>query len=163
MEIEHPVFAVEKEVYEEDEEVSIGDDAHAAAPPQWETWKSICVEKGVEPPPDSYKVFRPLVVLRFRRITDRGWRSKFGVTEEVLERIWRRYYYEFFFYGVEPLHILWKYNKLSSNETWDDMATNWDVSRTSVYRHANFAGEVLNEILDEVRTQYCSITSTIRL
>lgn len=125
----------------------------------WALWEDSCKSCGVRPPGEDELVFMPIVRKRFPTITTRAWNSKFGCSEEVLETMWRRYFFKFFYFEVEPIWVLWKLNKLSTNETWDDLATNWASSRTKVYNSAQYAGQVLANVLDEVRHLYGCFTS----
>lgn len=109
-------------------------------------------ELGFSLPPAEQSHFMPRVLERFPTITERGWSAKFGVKPDVLEAMWRRYYWEFLTHKLEPLDILLYFNKMATNQVWDEIATNWALSRTSVYRKVTHARQVLASVLDEVRS-----------
>lgn len=119
--------------------------------PDWEQWKAMCKAKRIEPPSELIRIFHPIVRARFTTITERGWRAKFGLGENVFETMWRRYFYQFFFYDLQPLEILLYFNHMATNQCWDEIGTNWNSSRTTVFRKAKFAQSVLSSVLDEVR------------
>lgn len=128
--------------------------------PDWEDWENHCRASGILPPAFG-ETFRPIVRERYPTITQRGWQSKFGISEDVLDTIWTRYFYKFLFYGVMAKDVLWVYNKLSTNETFDDMATNWASNLTSVFKVIRKTAQVLVAILDEVRA-FCPIALPLK-
>lgn len=119
--------------------------------PDWGLWYRLVEEKGIEDPADEDLHFGPLVHTRFPKITKRGWRSMFGVSEEVLESIWRIYWRKLLFYGVSAQDLLWMYHRLSTASSWDLISVTWNIPGSTIYNKASFALFVCATVFDEVR------------
>ena len=120
--------------------------------PNWPKWISACIGNRVSVPKEDVWIFWPVVRLRFPRLSARGFSAIFGCCAEVFETMWRRYYFQLFYYDVQPAHVLWVYNWLASNSSYAALAGYWNEAHSTFYKKVRYTLAVLYVVLREVRS-----------
>lgn len=107
--------------------------------PDWET----LFDETVQAFMDIYKAHFPVSCTR-------TFNSKIGVRVEVLATMWLRYGPEFVDAGVTPDGVLQLMSCLTTNDTYDSLAGDWDKTRTPFMVTVKTTLATLYELLDEV-------------
>lgn len=95
------------------------------------------------------------VLQKWPLCTDRGFSSKFGVNVDVFGRLWARYGNELWPRRVGPLEILYTFNWLTTNSTYDSLALDWNMPRSTFMSRVDTTLEVLYDVLDEINWKKC--------
>lgn len=82
--------------------------------------------------------------------SDRAFSSLIGVGPTVIALLWLRYGIDFLAMGVGILEILIVMNWLTTNPTFDNLASSWNCERSTVHKLLHDTILVMYEVLDEV-------------
>lgn len=99
---------------------------------------------------ETVQAFMDIYKAHFPVSCTRTFNSKIGVRVEVLVTMWLRYGPELVAARVSPESVLHLMSCLTTNDTYDSLAGDWDKTRTPFMTTVKETLAVLHELLDEV-------------